>query len=144
MRGSAYVSDVLPLAGAVQRGAHRSPTKPAFLMYSPCDVQRLYCCSRIVLPKGACVFKGDNPLQGIPPSVSCKVSSGFLFDNPLLEESLAVMKTRTLHGKRQPPVPQDWRTQERIRTDIIIRFSTRWTSGLHWLASQGKTNGRDD
>ena len=58
---TAYVSDVLPLAGAVQRGAHRSPTKPASLMYSPCDVQRLYCCSRIVLPKGACVFRGDNP-----------------------------------------------------------------------------------
>ena len=63
---TAYVSDVLPLAGAVQRGAHRSPTKPASLMYSPCDVQRLYCCSRIVLPKGACVFRGDNPFPPEP------------------------------------------------------------------------------
>ena len=64
-----------------------------------------------------CVCVGDNPLRASPQSVSC-VSSVFLVANPLLEQPFAVMKTRTLHGERLPPVPQDWRTQERIRTDI--------------------------
>ena len=67
--------------------------------------------------RGVCVCVGDNPLRASPQSVSC-VSSVFLVANPLLEQPFAVMKTRTLHGERLPPVPQDWRTQERIRTDI--------------------------